>query len=132
MDLLIDCLNMGKTINPPETGTVIRLTNMMKSNPLLKLLMRKLIILFIKPEQGFGFIRMYESLKRENRLNDTFVIQNGDTMVLPRGNHPLTFAPEYQIFYLFALAGEKRKYGAWSGDPARQWVRACEPIFKGK
>ncbi|MBE0688107.1 MAG: 5-deoxy-glucuronate isomerase [Anaerolineaceae bacterium] len=41
---------------------------------------------------------MYESLKSENRLDDTFVIQNGDTMVLPRGYHPLTLAPEYQSF----------------------------------
>jgi 5-deoxy-D-glucuronate isomerase len=35
-------------------------------------------------------------------------------------------AAGYELFYLWAMAGEESVYGAWSDDPAYAWVRERE------
>jgi len=58
-----------------------------------------------------------------------YVIENNDTVVIPRGYHPVVAAPGYQLYYLWILAGKERRYGAWSDDPRHKWIRDVEPII---
>ena len=50
------------------------------------------------------------------------MVEEGDSMVLPRGYHPVVAAPGYSLYYLWVLAGEENSYGAWSDDPAHKWI----------
>jgi len=62
-------------------------------------------------------------------FDEVYVVENNDTVVIPRGYHPVVAAPGYQLYYLWVLAGEERNYGAWSDDPKHRWLRGCEPIL---
>jgi len=84
----------------------------------------------VKPSQGFGIQRIYTSPNDEDPFDLVYVVEDGDTVVIPRGYHPVVAAPGYQLYYLWILAGEERKYGAWSDDPKHSWLKNCEQIIK--
>lgn len=72
----------------------------------------------VKPNGGFGFQRLYSP---ERHVESTFVVEDGDTVVIPFGYHPVAAAPGYRLYYLWALAGEGRRLMARE-DPAHAWV----------
>lgn len=84
----------------------------------------------VKPTQGFGIQRIYTPPDDEKPLDEVYVIENNDTVVIPKGYHPVVAAPGYQLYYLWILAGEERKYGAWSDDPKHSWLKNCESILR--
>jgi 5-deoxy-glucuronate isomerase len=122
---------IGETINPPGNWASYPPHKHDEDQPPYEAPYEEVYHFLMKPKQGFGFIRVYEPKQREDPIDKAFVIEHGDTVVLPKGYHPLTVAPGYQLLYIFSLVGEKREYGAWSDDPDHQWVRACEAVVKG-
>ena len=56
-------------------------------------------------------------------FSTAFVVEDGDTVLLPKGYHPVVAAPGYELHYTWALAGEERRYGAWADDPRHAWVK---------
>jgi 5-deoxy-glucuronate isomerase len=72
----------------------------------------------IDPPQGFGIQRMYSP---ERGLNEAFVVEDGDTVVIPYGYHPVVAAPGYRLYYLWALAGDGRELHIVE-DPSHSWV----------
>jgi 5-deoxy-glucuronate isomerase len=77
----------------------------------------------VKPPQGFGLQRIYTPPDAEEPFDEVYVVQNNDTVVIPRGYHPVVAAPGYSLYYLWVLAGEERRYGAWSDDPVHSWLK---------
>jgi len=77
----------------------------------------------VKPSQGFGFIWTYTDPKDADGFSTVFVVEDGDTVLLPKGYHPVVAAPGYELHYAWVLAGEERRYGAWADDPRHAWVR---------
>ena len=82
----------------------------------------------VKPRQGYGIQQLYDSPEKEDGLNEVYVVREGDVLAIPRGYHPAVAGAGYQLYYLWALAGEAREYGTWSDDPLHVWLRDCEPI----
>jgi len=72
----------------------------------------------IDPPQGFGIQRIYSP---EHDLNEVLVVEDGDTVVIPYGYHPVAAAPGYRFYYLWALAGDGRDLHLVE-DPAHSWV----------
>jgi 5-deoxy-glucuronate isomerase len=72
----------------------------------------------IDPPQGFGIQRIYSP---EHKLDKAFVVEDGDTVVIPYGYHPVVAAPGYRLYYLWALAGDGRDLHLVE-DPAHSWV----------
>jgi len=72
----------------------------------------------VNPPQGFGLQRIYSP---ETGLNETYTIKDGDTVAIPRGYHPVAAAPGYVVYYLWALAGERREMRPHD-DPQHAWV----------
>lgn len=70
------------------------------------------------PPQGFGIQRIYSP---ERGVNEAFVVEDGDTVVIPYGYHPVVAGPGYRLYYLWALAGEGRELHLVE-DPAHGWV----------
>jgi 5-deoxy-glucuronate isomerase len=77
----------------------------------------------LDPPQGFGLQRIYTPPSDPAPFDVTYAVRHGDAIALPRGYHPVVAAPGYRLYYLWALAGEERRYGAWSDDPEHAWVK---------
>jgi len=84
----------------------------------------------VKPSQGFGIQRIYTAATDKDPFDEACVVEDGDLVIIPRGYHPVVAAPGYQLYYLWILAGEERKYGAWSDDPSHSWLKDCEQIIR--
>lgn len=123
MDLPIRRLVLGETINAPGNWSSYPPHKHDEENLPVEFPLEEIYYFLLNPSQGFGMMRLYDPPNRKNGLDEAFVIQNGDTVVIPHGYHPVVAAPGYQIYYLFALAGKERHHGTWSDDPAHKWVR---------
>jgi 5-deoxy-glucuronate isomerase len=74
-----------------------------------------------EPAQGFGFMRVYTQPDAPDAFDYAFPVQHGDTVLIPRGYHPVAACPGYSLNYTWILAGEGRTYGAWKDDPRHAW-----------
>lgn len=99
-------------------------------NPPNESIYEEVYFYLFKPAGGYGFQRVYEAGEDPNRLNEVYVVEDGDAVAIPRGYHPLVAAAGYQLVYIWALCGRNRVYGAWSDDPAHVWIRAAEALIK--
>ena len=70
----------------------------------------------VNPPQGFGMQRIYG-----DGFDESYTVQDGDTVTIPRGFHPVAAAPGYQLYYLWILAGEQRVMRP-RDDGAHSWV----------
>jgi 5-deoxy-glucuronate isomerase len=77
----------------------------------------------VQPKQGFGFIRVYTDKSDPDPLDNAYAVEDGDTVLIPRGYHPVVACPGYTLNYTWILAGEGRTYGAWTEDPKHSWIR---------
>ena len=71
----------------------------------------------IDPPQGFG----HQMLYTEDGEAVTHQVHDGDAVLLPYGYHPVSAAPGYRLYYLWAIAGEQRKL-ALHEDPTHKWI----------
>ena len=77
----------------------------------------------VEPQQGFGFMRVYTQPDDPNAFDHAYPVEHGDTVLIPRGYHPVVACPGYSLNYTWILAGEGRKYGAWAEDPRHSWIK---------
>jgi 5-deoxy-glucuronate isomerase len=71
----------------------------------------------IEPSQGFGHQMLYTA----DGESVTHTVRDGDAVLLPYGYHPVSAAPGYRLYYLWAIAGAQRKL-ALHEDPAHRWI----------
>ncbi|MBI3280677.1 MAG: 5-deoxy-glucuronate isomerase [Acidobacteria bacterium] len=77
----------------------------------------------LDPPQGFGFMRVYTEPGDPEPFDYAFAVEHGDTVLIPRGYHPVAACPGYTLNYTWVLAGQGRTYGAWSDDPRHAWIK---------
>jgi 5-deoxy-glucuronate isomerase len=124
-----DRLIVGETYTPSGNWSSYPPHKHDSYNPPKEAPYEEVYFFLIKPAKGFGIQRIYTSSEAKDPLNEVYVIENNDTVVIPRGYHPVVAAAGYQLYYFWALAGEERIYAAWSDDPEHSWLRNCEPIL---
>ena len=78
----------------------------------------------VEPRQGFGFMRVYTDPADPQPFDYAYPVEHGDTVLIPRGYHPVVACPGYSLNYTWVLAGEGRTYGAWKDDPKHSWIKA--------
>jgi 5-deoxy-glucuronate isomerase len=71
-----------------------------------------------RPE-AFAVQRLYSP---RHGLDVTVTVRNGDLMLVPYGYHTTAAAHGYDLYYLNALAGERRSMAA-ADDPELAWIR---------
>lgn len=123
-------LMVGETLNPPGNWSSYPPHKHDTENPPIEAIYEEVYFFSIKPVGGFGIQRVYECRQAEDALDEVFVVEDGDVAIIPRGYHPVVAAPGYQLAYVWALCGTGRTYGAWSNDPAHDWVRNVEPLLE--
>ncbi|MCJ7504066.1 MAG: 5-deoxy-glucuronate isomerase [Acidobacteriia bacterium] len=118
-----DRLLAGETLNPPGNWSSYPPHKHDRSNPPQEAVLEEIYFFRVKPSQGYGFIWTYTAPEDPEGFSTVFVVEDGDTVLLPKGYHPVVAAPGYQLHYTWVLAGEERRYGAWADDPRHAWVK---------
>jgi 5-deoxy-glucuronate isomerase len=121
-------LLVGETVNPPGNWSSSP-PHKHDEKSLTEAPLEEIYFYKVKPTQGFGLQRIYTYSGDKEPFDEVYVIENNDTVALPRGYHPVVAAPGYQLYYLWVLAGEARAYGSWSDDPKHSWLKFCESIL---
>jgi 5-deoxy-glucuronate isomerase len=117
-----DRLIVGETTNPPGNWSSAPPHKHDKRGD-GEVPMEEVYVYKFNPLQGFGLQRVYTAPGDSDPFDVTYAVSDGDAVILPRGYHPVVAAPGYQLFYLWVLAGDERKYGAWSDDPEHAWIK---------
>lgn len=107
----------GETLNLPGCWSSFPPHKHDRSNPPHEVPLEEVYYFQIRPITGFGFIWTYTAADDADGFNNVFVVENGDTVLLPKGYHPVVAAPGCHLHYTWVLAGEERRYGAWAEDP---------------
>ncbi|HUY78585.1 MAG TPA: 5-deoxy-glucuronate isomerase [Ktedonobacterales bacterium] len=126
-------LLVGETLNPPGGWSSYPPHKHDEVAPPTEAVYEEVYFFQFKPTGGFGFQRIYT--RAGDALDEAFVVQDGDTIIIPRGYHPVVAAPGYQMRYVWSLCGEPsgaKRYGAWSDDPDHVWVRAVEAMLAAR
>jgi 5-deoxy-glucuronate isomerase len=113
----------GETLNPPGNWSSYPPHKHDRPNPPQEAVLEEIYFFRVKPTQGYGFIWTYTAPDDPEGFSTVFVVEDGDTVLLPKGYHPVVAAPGYELHYTWVLAGEERRYGAWADDPRHAWVR---------
>jgi len=113
----------GETLNPPGNWSSYPPHKHDRSNPPQEAVLEEVYFFRVRPAQGYGFIWTYTAPDDPDGFSTVFVVEDGDTVLLPKGYHPVVAAPGYELHYTWVLAGEERRYGAWADDPRHAWVK---------
>lgn len=72
----------------------------------------------LDPPQGFAFQRVYTE---DRSLDESMAVENHDTVIVPRGYHPVVAPHGYNLYYLNVMAGPGRHW-VFRNDPAHEWM----------
>jgi len=116
-DLAAERVLAGETMNARGCWSSFPPHKHDRANPPGEARLEEVYYFQVQPANGFGFIWTYTAEDDPDGFNNVFVVENGDTVLLPKGYHPVVAAPGCQLHYTWVLAGEERRYGAWAEDP---------------
>lgn len=74
----------------------------------------------LNPPQGYAFQRVYTD---DRSLDETMLIEDGVTTLVPRGYHPCAAIHGYDLYYLNVMAGPKRIW-KFHNQPEHEWLLA--------
>lgn len=114
-------LVVGETFNPPGNWSSYPPHKHEMDNYPEEVRMEEIYHYRLNPPQGFGLQRVYTE---DRSLDEVYCVEDGDTMLLPRGYHPVVAAPGYQLYYLWMLAGATDRRMKPKDDPNHEWVKA--------
>jgi 5-deoxy-glucuronate isomerase len=72
----------------------------------------------VKPEKGFAVQRVYTD---DRSLDETLSVRDGDVVLVPKGYHPVSAPPGYDLYYLNVMAGPVREW-KFKNDPDHEWL----------
>ena len=116
-------LIVGETVNEPGNWSSSPPHKHDRQAPPSEVPMEEVYFFQVEPRTGFGFMRVYTDPADPDPFDCAYTVEDGDTVLIPRGYHPVVAFPGYILNYTWALAGEGRTYGAWSDDPKHVWIR---------
>ncbi|WMT87592.1 5-deoxy-glucuronate isomerase [Pelagibacterium sp. 26DY04] len=72
----------------------------------------------LNPPQGFGFQRVYTD---DRSLDEVMLIEDGVTVLVPKGYHPCAAIHGYDLYYLNVMAGPHRVW-RFHNQPDHEWL----------
>lgn len=72
----------------------------------------------VRPEQGFVVQRVYTD---DRSLDETMTVRDSETVLVPKGYHPVSAPPGYESYYLNVMAGPVRTW-KFHNDPDHEWL----------
>jgi len=125
-------LMVGETVNRPGCWSSFPPHKHDEDKPGKEVAMEEVYFYVIRPRYGFGVQCLYDPPDVPDRLEEAFIVHDGDTVIFPRGYHPVVAAPGYRLCYVWVLHAEEEAYGseAWTYDPDHAWLRDVEAMLK--
>ncbi|MHB1653278.1 MAG: 5-deoxy-glucuronate isomerase [Desulfitobacteriaceae bacterium] len=77
----------------------------------------------VSPENGFGVQVVYTE---DRELNEAFLIRDTDSIIIPKGYHPVAAPPSVKVYYLWFLAGDMGRELLPSDDPQYKELKKLE------
>ncbi|GAA3413000.1 5-deoxy-glucuronate isomerase [Paenibacillus hodogayensis] len=72
----------------------------------------------VQPEQGYAIQRVYTD---DRSLDEMLVVKDGEAVMVPKGYHPVSAPPGYEVYYLNVMAGPVRTW-KFHNDPEHAWI----------
>ncbi len=72
----------------------------------------------INPQKGFAVQRVYTD---DRSLDETLAVRHNDAVLVPKGYHPVSAPPGYDVYYLNVMAGPVRTW-KFHNDPDHEWL----------
>jgi 5-deoxy-glucuronate isomerase len=119
-------LFMIEVITPPGNWSSVPPHKHDVDNPPYESNAEEIYFFKMKPEQGFGFQRVYTD---DRSLDEVYLAEHNSVIIQPYGYHPVANHPGYQMYYLNVIAGEKRALHP-KDDPQHVWVKDVEQVIK--
>jgi 5-deoxy-glucuronate isomerase len=111
---------VGETFNEPGNWSSFPPHKHDHYEPGVEANMEEVYYYQLNPQEGFGLQSIYT---KDNSLNETYRVQNGDTFLIPGGYHPVCAAGGYQLYYLWMMAGEIDRVMIPHDDPTHAWIK---------
>ncbi|MCY0878945.1 MAG: 5-deoxy-glucuronate isomerase [Firmicutes bacterium] len=111
---------VGETINDPGNWSGYPPHKHDDYLPGVEADMEELYHFRVAPKQGFGTQLHY---RKNPEGYSAYVVQDGDTFMIPDGYHPVVAAAGYQLYYLWMMAGEQDRVLMPHEDPDHVWVK---------
>lgn len=111
-------LVIGETFNPPGNWSSYPPHKHDIQNPPYECDLEEVYFFKLSKPSGFGFQRIYTD---DRNIDEAFILENNDTVIIPEGYHPVAAAPGYSLYYLWILAGEGRQLIP-KDDPDHEWI----------
>ena len=121
-----DMLLVGETFNPPGNWSSYPPHRHDFDNIPEESDMEEVYHFRVYPKNGFGAQFIYTE---DGSVDEIIKIRDGLTVKIDKGYHPVVAAPGYEVYYLWALAGEKRLLIP-RDDPNHSWIKAMEVSVK--
>lgn len=118
-DFLAEKLIVGETFNKPGLWSSYPPHRHEENRPPEEYFLEEIYHYRVEPEGGFGIQVLYTG---DKKLEEAYLVKNGDTFVIPGGYHPVVAAPGYQLYYFWSLAGETRILNPYD-DPRHRWMK---------
>ncbi|MDO8683225.1 MAG: 5-deoxy-glucuronate isomerase, partial [Armatimonadota bacterium] len=117
-----EMLLIGETLNPPGNWSSAPPHKHDVSKGVERF-MEEVYFFVFDPPQGFGMQRIYSGEDSPGQMDVGIPLEDGTTVAIPFGYHPVVAGPGYKMLYVWVLAGETREFGTWSDDPKHTWVK---------
>ncbi len=118
-------LLVGETFNRPGGWSSYPPHRHDEHRPPVEVDLEEVYYFQVDPPQGFGIQRVYTD---DRSLEECYAVEHGDTVILPKGYHPVAAAPGYRVYYLWLMAGQGRTMAPFD-DPAHHWVKGAETLL---
>jgi 5-deoxy-glucuronate isomerase len=82
----------------------------------------------VNKEEGFAVQRVYTD---DRTLDETMIVKNRDAVLVPKGYHPVSAPPGYEVYYLNVMAGPVRTW-KFHNDHDHEWIMERAIAEKGK
>jgi 5-deoxy-glucuronate isomerase len=79
----------------------------------------------INPEQGFAYQRVYTD---DRSLDENMIVKNNQTVLVPKGYHPVAAPPGYDVYFLNVMAGPVRTW-KFKNDPEHEWIMEHVKVY---
>ncbi|MCS7225019.1 MAG: 5-deoxy-glucuronate isomerase [Armatimonadetes bacterium] len=116
-------LLVGETRNPPGNWSSFPPHRHQENRPPFEAELEEIYHFRIHPPKGFAVQILMDDDKEEALL-----VRDGDTVLIPRGYHPVVAAPGCQVYYLWCLAGEGRSLYV-TNHPDFDWITSVEALL---
>jgi 5-deoxy-glucuronate isomerase len=115
---------IGETVNPPGNWSSWPPHKHDINDYPNEIDMEEVYYFKVNPPTGFGVQRIYDV-----DFSEIYVVEDGDTVLIKRGYHPVAAAPGHQVYYLWILGGEERILLP-NDDPKFKWQKHLEPLIR--